>query len=143
MGLFDASSGGLVTYWKTKTGITDLVGTATNARMWPDAAKQGADAPYIVFVRGGGNVNQRLAASADSGGTTILHVYCVGATAAQAATLAEAVSDNTVDYRGSMSGTRIMYVKLVDSPDSGFETPWDGTDQKRFWTRVVLRIAHD
>ena len=141
MGLFDARGGDLITYWKTVSDITNLVGAGSAARMYADNAKQGAAEPFIEFVRVGGEAESHLAGVS---GTrhTILHVYCYGATNTASDALAEAVRTNTANYRGTMGGTYINWVECTDATDSGFTKQEDGSDAQRYWTRVILRITH-
>ncbi len=142
MGLFDEDDGDLITYWKTQTGITDLVGTGNNAKIWPDVERQGKTPPLIYFVTSGGDVFQRLGGT-DSGQVTLCHTYCVGTTPSQANQLVLAVRSSTVDYRGTLGSTRIMRVRCTDPPDGGYEAILDGSDKKYWWRRIILRISHD
>lgn len=141
MGLFDARTGGLITYWKSISAITDLVGSGTSARIYSDNAKRGVAEPYIEFVRVGGQSASHLAGVSGTRGT-ILHVYCYGATNTSADALAEAVRQNTANYRGDMSGTYVNWIECTDAPDSGYIKQEDGSDDQRYWVRVILRITH-
>lgn len=142
MGFFDERTGGLVTLWKNTAGITALVGTGTAARIYPDQAKQGVDTPFLVYTRGpGGQVHRHLGGHAGPR-LSIVHVYCWGDTRAAADGLAEAVKVGTQGYRGTTGGTVVNYAFVDDAPDDGHDPPIDGSDTKRYWTRLVLRIVH-
>ena len=99
MGMFDASSGDLVTFLKAQTGITALVGSTTSARIYPVYAKQKAALPFIVYVQSGGDSHRHL-----GGGSgirrTVLQVYCYGATQSGADALAEQVRLALANHRG-------------------------------------------
>lgn len=143
MGLFDEQTGDLVTHWKSRSAISTLVGLGTNAKIWPDAAKQGVEAPFIYFVRApGGHINKTLT-GVSGGRVTLVHVYCWGRTPSEADKLSDAVFLNTVDYRGTMGTTRIFWIFCDSPPDSGYEAIENGSDKKRYWRRHVFRIAHD
>lgn len=142
MGLFEERTGDLITYWKSVGAITTLVGSGSSAKIWPDAAAEGYDAPFIYFIRNGGVRHRRLAGH-NGGRLTVVHVYCWGRTSTEADTLAAAIENNTVDYRGTMGSTRIMYVYQDDVPESGYEPIEPDSDKKRFWRRVTLRFVHD
>lgn len=141
MGLFDERTGGLVTYWKSVSAITSLVGTTTAARIYPDMAKQGAALPYIIYTRNGGEVFIHLRGSTGAR-TSVVHVYCCASTRAGADALAEAVKQNTQNKRDTWSGTNILWVFCTDAPDDGYDAPQDKGHQARYWTRLVFRIVH-
>ena len=140
-GLFDERTGGLVTYWKSISAITTLVGSGTAARIYPQLAKEKVDPPYIVYVRGGGQSEKDL-----SGVTghrlSLLYVYCFGSTLGAADALAEAVRQNTANYRGDMSGVYVRRIWCDDALDDGVDEPVDKSYSPRFWVRVIFRIAH-
>lgn len=141
-GLFDERSGGLITYWKSISAITSLVGSTTAARIYPELAREKkAAGSYIVYMRNGGESAQHLV-GVSGHRETVLHVYCFGATMADADALAEAVRSSTANYRGDMSGIYVRWISCTDSPESGVEEADDKSDTHRYWVRVILRIAH-
>lgn len=140
--LFDEQTGGLVAYWKTVTAITSRVGSGPACRIYADQARQKAVLPFIVYTRGsGGEVFRHLNGSTGAR-TTILHVYCWGDTRAEADALCEAVKANTENQRGLWGNTFINWVFVDDPQDDGNDPPFDGSEQKRPWSRIVLRIMH-
>lgn len=143
-GLFDERTGGLVTYWKTMSGITDLVGTTTSARIYPQLARQKnkrTAGSYIIYVRHSGESAQHHEGVS---GTrhTVLHVFCYGDTLADADALAEAVRQNTANFRGYMSGVWVNRVECTDALDDGVIESEDGKSDPEYWVRVILRITH-
>ena len=54
MGLLDESDGDLITYLKSISAVTALVGSGTSARIKPDVAKRTWALPYIVYTGAGG-----------------------------------------------------------------------------------------
>lgn len=143
-GLCDEQSGVLVTYWKSVAAITALVGATSSARMYPDQAKQGAAMPYLVYTRSfGGQVYRHLAGTTGAR-QSIVHVYCYGATRAAADSLAEAVKAAMEDgfARHSWAGVWINSSVVDDATDDGVDDPTPGSDSKKYWSRLVLRIVH-
>ena len=140
-GLFDERTGGLVTYWKSIAAITTLVGSGTSARIYPHRAKQKVNPPYIEYMRGGGQSEKDLA-GVTGHRLTILYVYCYGATLSAADALAEAVRQNTANYRGEMSGVYVRRIWCDDALDGGVDEPIDDSYSPKYWVRVIFRIAH-
>lgn len=140
-GLFDQQNGGLITYWKSKAAITSIVGTGSACRIWPDEAKQGVSEPYVVFEVVGGVSEQHLAGVSGVRGS-VVHVYSYAATRAGADALSEAIRTSTANYRGLMSGVFVNWVEASDAPDGGIDRTQDGSNTQRYWTRLILRIAH-
>ena len=141
MGLLDEADGDLVAFWKTKNAITSIVGIGDNAKLWPDAARDSEPEPFVVFTANGGKRFNHLAGRSRAR-ITVLHVYSWGVSREQADALAKAIYDSTVDYRGSMGQTTVMWIKCEDAPLTGFDFPTDDSNEKRYWTRDVYRIAH-
>lgn len=144
MGLFDENTGGLVTYWRTISAITSLVGTSGNARIWPGAAREGKPAPYIVYVRApGGDVFRYLSGTSGTR-ATVVHIYCWADTPSGADALLELVKQSMQSgfARATWAGTYINAVYILDAPDDGYDKPLDSSDDKKHWVRLVLRIVH-
>jgi hypothetical protein len=143
-GLFDKQSGGLVTFWKSKTAITDLVGAASSAKIWPNRAPEGSALPYIVYTRGTGGIVHQYLGGYSGARQSIVHVYCYGATNTAADALCEAVKQNTRDgnMRGTWAGVYVNWVYIDEPPDDEVDDPVDKSDTKKYWTRLVLRIVH-
>lgn len=144
MGLFDEGTGGLVTYWKSVSAITSRVGAGTSAKIAPDAAREKWTGQFIVYTRGpGGNIHGHLTGTTGAR-QSIVHVYCWADSRTDADALCEAIKVNTqnASMRGVHGGIIVNWVFVDDPPDDGYDKPVDGSDTKKFWTRVVLRITH-
>jgi hypothetical protein len=142
VGFYDERTGGLVTYLKSVSAITDLVGAGTAARIYPDQAKQGVSLPYLVYTRGpGGEVFRHLTGHTGAR-LAIVHLYCWGNTRASADALCEACKQNLRAQRTTMTGVIVNYIFVDDPQDDGFDFPFDGSDNKQYWSRLVLRIVH-
>lgn len=144
-GLLNEQTGGLVSYWKTVSAITSRVGSGASARIARDAARQKwTSDSFIVYTRGtGGDVYRHLTGTAGVR-TTIVHVYCWGDSANDADELSEAVkiAMQSGFSRTTWDGTFINRCVIDDTPDDGYDAPIDGSDNKKHWSRVVLRITH-
>jgi hypothetical protein len=142
MGMFDASSGDLVTFLKAQTGITALVGSTTSARIYPVYAKQNAALPYIVYVQSGGDSHRHL-----GGGSgirrTVLQVYCYGATQSGADALAEQVRLALANHRGAMGDSTVNDCQQTVAPLTGFDEAEDASDSRRYWTMLVFDMSHN
>lgn len=145
MGLLTEGSGALVSYWKTVNAITSLVGSGANARIARDAARQKwKTGSFIVYTRGpGGDVYRHLEGAAGVR-TTIVHAYCWGESADDADELSEEIklAMQSGFARTTWGDTFINRSVVDDVPDDGYDPPFDGSDDKKHWSRVVLRITH-
>ena len=141
MAFLDEKDGDLITYWKTKTGITDLVGTTMSAKIWPYKARQGTTGYHIIFEQGDGGESYRNLGAGSPLRRAVVHVYAMAATRSNADALAEAVRQETENYRGDMGSTYVHDV-LALPPDSGTDDPTDDSPQQRYWTRIVYEITH-
>jgi hypothetical protein len=142
MGMFDASTGDLVTFLKGKTGVTALVGSSTSARIYPVYAKQKAALPYLIYVQSGGDSHRSL-----SGGSgmrrTALQMYCYGATQGGADALAEQVRLALANYRGLMGDSTVFDCRQEVAAMTGFDEAQDGSDARRYWTMLVFDLSHN
>lgn len=142
MGMFDASTGDLITFLKTKSGITALVGAATSARIYPVYAKQGAALPHLVYVQNGGDSYRHL-----GGGSgirrTVLQVFAFAATQAGADTLAEQVRIALANYRGLMGDSRVHDCQQAATALTGWDEAEDASDTSRYWTMLVFDLMHN
>lgn len=122
----------LITYLKTITAVTDLVGTSTAARIYFGDAKQGVDLPYIVIRVFDGSSYECLGGISGLASNRI-EVNCYGATSASAWALAEAVRLAPLQkYRGTMGSTYIHEVASPQGYAKDFEPPTNGDNRKRF-----------
>jgi len=142
MGMFDASSGDLVTYLKTQDGVTALVGSGTSARIYPVYAKEGASLPYLVFVQSGGESYRSL-----SGGSgirrTALQIYAYAATQAGSDALAEQVRLSLSNHRGAMGDSTVHDCQQVSTAQTDFDEAEDASDSRRYWTMLVFDLFHN
>lgn len=141
MGLFDEQTGGLVTYWKSVSAITALVGASDAARIHPHKSAQGGVTPRITYERAATRSATHLRGHSGYR-VSVIHVRCFGSTLAAADALAEAVKVNTQNQRGTWSGTTINWVFCSDGFDDEAEQRKPGSDEKDFVVRLVLRIGH-
>jgi len=141
VGLFDERTGGLVTYWKSVSAITALVGSADDARIHPHMSAQGAAAPRITYERAATRSATHLRGHSGFR-VSVVHVRCYGSTLATADALAEAVKVNTQNQRGTWSGTTINHVFCSDGFDDEAFQRKPASDEKDFVVRLVLRIGH-
>ena len=133
--------GDLVTFWKSKNSITQYVGTGQNAKILPDSAKQGWTGAYIVYTAAGGS-DFRHHGGITGFRETVLHVYCFADSAAVADRLAERVKIETESVeKANMGSTRIEFI-LATTPDAGYDQQFSGTDQPKYWRRIVFNIVH-
>lgn len=142
MGFFDEQSGGLVTHWKSVSAITSLVGSGSNARIYPEQARQGAALPYVLYTRAFGGTVHRHLGGYNGSRQSIVHVYCYASTRSGADALAESVKIGSQNMRGTYTGITVLACFIDEPPDDGHDSPLDGSDTKRYWTRLVLRIVH-
>ena len=142
MGMFDASSGDLVTFLKTQTGITALVGATTSARIYPVYAKQNATLPHLVYVQNGGESHRHL-----GGGSgirrTVLQVFAYAATQAGADALAEQVRLALANHRGAMGDSTVNDCQQAAAPLTGWDQPQDSSDAAKYWTMLVFDLFHN
>lgn len=134
----------LLTYWKTVSAITALVGTTTNARIWPDEFKQGGALPAIVYDEAGGEDITQLGSKTGAGlCRSVVHIYAYGATRAAANELAEIVRIGTQNgARGNFGSTYVNEVVFSSHRDWGTDSPQDSSSTPRYWTRRICDIWH-
>ena len=132
----------LITYLKTRSGVTDLVGTGTAARIFHDRLRQGATLPAVFFVETGGDSAEHLGGIAGMA-RAFYQLYSCGATRTAANDMAEAVRLAPLQgYRGLMGATYVQGVNASAHRNTGFkEAP--GTDLPAYyWTLRAYEIWH-
>lgn len=140
-GFLDELTGDFVLHLRGDSAVNALVGTGTDARIFPEAARQYAAAPYIVYTLAGGN-SEKLLSGLEGCENQTLHVYCYGDTPNASRALARAVHDkmlNTIEE--AVGGGTIVHVCNGGITDTGVEAAKDSSDRKRFWTRLVFRLV--
>lgn len=123
----------LRTYLKTKSAITNLVGTGDAARIYFHDAKEGATLPFIILEIFEGESNEHLTGISGICSNRV-QIDCYGVTAAAAYTLAETVRLAPLQmYRGNMDTSKVNNVTSNVSYRRGFDPPVTGSAQKRYW----------
>ena len=141
MGLLDESDGGLVTYLKSLSAVTALVGAGTAARIKPDLAKRTWDTPYIVYTGAGGESPNHLLGIAGLRSQEV-QISCYGGTRTQADQLAEAVKVNVQRQASQTWASTFIDHVNCSALFSGVDKPEDDGDRPRYWTRLNLTIVH-
>lgn len=123
----------LRTYLKSKTAITNLVGSGDASRIYFHDAKEGATLPFIILEIFEGESNEHLTGISGICSNRV-QIDCYGVTAAAAYNLAEAVRLAPLQmYRGNMDTSRVCNVTSSVSYRRGFDPPVSGSAQKRYW----------
>lgn len=143
MGIWDEKTGSFVSFIRSQSAITALIGANDSCRCWPDTIRQGATLPALMYTRLGGERIRHL-----GGGTgkarTVLHVYCYASTRAGADALSRAVISALDNYRGTWTtGTiTINDVQIFDAPTDGIDIMQDSSQDVRYWTLLPMAIIH-
>lgn len=132
----------LKTYLKTVSGVTDLVGAGSNARIFVSRPRQGTTKPFIIIASTGARSHEHLGGITGMA-TTAVHVWACGANPAAADALAEEIRLAPLQgFRGFLNNTKAT-VSAQTHRDDGYETPDDGSDSALYyWTRRVFLITH-
>lgn len=139
-GFLNEQTGDFVLFLRGAASITSIVGAGSSCKIYSSMARQGQDPPYLVYVMGGGHSEK------DGGGVEgcddiNLHVYAYGATDAQSQALAVAVRDRMLPTQAIVGDGTKLLVCNGGIVNKGVDTPKDGSDRKRYWTRLVLRMV--
>ncbi len=139
----DELTGDFVKYLRADATISGLVGSNNDARIFPEAAKQGSSLPYVVYTRAGGH-SLKNHAGIDPTEELTVHVYAFADSASGANALGVAIRDRMLSAGNGANttagdGTTILVCNggLVDS---GYDPAKDSSDRNRFWVRVVLSM---
>lgn len=130
-----------ITWVKTVSAITSLIGSGTACRCYPDALKQGCTLPALVFMEAGGDSIQHLT---DMAGLcrTVIHTYAYGATRAAANGLDEAVRVALSAETMTMGSTFVTETFCSSHRDTGTDGVDPGTDAYLYWTHRVYDVWH-
>lgn len=139
-GFLNELTGDFVKYLRTDTAVKALVGENTQARIYPEMARQGQPVPYIVYTQAGGN-SEKNATGLDGCLNLTLHVYAYGDSPNVSHDLAHAVADRMLPTQAIIGDGTKLYVCNGGIVDTGVDSAKDGSDRKRFWTRLVLRMV--
>lgn len=130
-----------ITWIKTQTAITALIGSGTACRCYPDQLKQGVSMPALVFWESGGETVQLLSGMAGMC-RTIMHTYSYGATRTAANNLDDKVRLALEGKTMTMGSTFVTEVYCSSFRDTGTDGTDDGSDAYRYWTHRVYDIWH-
>ena len=125
---------GLRTYLLTITGVTDLVST----RIRPDALAQNETFPAVVLSETRSEHFADLTGSAGMA-ESLVEVACFSATRLEAESVAELVRQALQGYGGTAGSETITHT-ILDSRDSGYLVPADGSDDGLYVTALDFRI---
>jgi len=132
----------LKTYLKTKSAITDLVGSGSAARIYFERPRQGATRPFVIIAISGGNSNEDLGGISGLA-TSAVNVWSCDSTMSGADALAEQIRLAPLQsFRGDIGCTKAT-VSAQSHRDDGYEKSSDGSDSPHYyWTRRVYQITH-
>lgn len=127
---------------KAVSDVTDLVGSGTSARIYPDRPRQGCSMPAIAYTESGGTSYQTLKGIAGFV-RTIMHVWAYGSTRAQANNLAEVIRTKALNsnFKGNFGSTHVSGINASSHRDAGIDQQ-KGTDAPRYWCRRIYDIWH-
>lgn len=130
------------TYLKTKTAITDVVGSGTSSKIYFYDAKQDVALPYIVLDNFAGGSEEHI--SGVSGiATNRIQIDCYSTTATLAYTLAELVRLAPLQmYRGTAGSSTVVSTSSNGGYRQGADPPSYGGGQKRYWVSRDYIIQH-
>lgn len=131
----------LITWMKTRSAITSLVGASTGARIYPERPKQNAQLPYLVISQNGGRAVPHLAGRSKLK-ETAFEIFAVGDTRAQADALSTAVDDEMTPDNKTMGTTFVTEIVQEMHRDAGDDLPIDGSDRTRYWARSSYRLFY-
>lgn len=131
----------IITYLKTKSAVTDLIGSGTSARIYLHEAKQGVALPYVVIVVYEGSSHEHLTGISGLAENRV-EINCYSATNAGAFALAEAIRLAPLQmHKGVIGGTH----GSVTSPQNysqEYVTPVPGDNVKRFLVSRDYFVTH-
>jgi hypothetical protein len=139
-GFLDELTGDFVLYLQGDSSITSLVGSGANARLFPEAARQGASAPYVVYTQSSGG-SDKVLEGVEGCDDVILQVYAFADSQPQSRALAVAIRDRMLPTQAIIGGGTKLHVCNGGIVSSGHDAAQDSSDRKRFWTMLVLRMV--
>lgn len=130
-----------ITWVKTQSTVTSLIGSGTACRCYPDQLKQNVSLPALVFYEAGGDTEQTLTGAAGMC-RTVFHTYCYGATRTAANNLDEQLRLVLEGKTMTMGSTFVTEVYCSAYRDTGTDGTDDASDIYRYWTHRVYDIWH-
>jgi hypothetical protein len=151
VGFLDELTGDFVIHLRTAPSVTvdgvtvptiaSLVGTNQDARIFPEQARQGVPLPQIIYTQAGGASSKTLA-GLDGCEDLTLHVYAYADSPNGSRMLARAIHERCLRNDNSVWGEgTIVHVCNGSIIDTGVEPARDQSDQKKFWTRLLLKLV--
>jgi hypothetical protein len=133
--------GDFVKYLRADPVLGPMIGgTNENARIFSEAARQGAPMPYLVYTQAAGNWEKHLG-GLDGCVNLILHVYCYSTSQPTSRNLAAMVCNRMLPTQAIVADGTKLYVCNGGVVDSGVNYDMASGDEKKFWTRVLLRMV--
>jgi hypothetical protein len=139
-GFLDELTGDFVKYLRADTVVKSLIGENAESRIYPEMARQGQPTPFIVYTQSGGSSEKNIT-ELDGCLDLVLHVYAYGDLPSISHRLAHAVADRMLPTQAIIGDGTKLYVCNGGVVDTGVESSLDGSDRKRFWTRLVFRMV--
>ena len=141
-GFLDELTGDFVKFLRGDTSIAALIGgNSTDARIFPEAARQGAPLPHIVYTQSAGN-REKILSGVEGCIDMTVHVYCYADTQPGSRALAAAVANRMLTHEsGPVGDGTILHIANGGEADSGHDADKASGDRKKFWTRLVLRMV--
>lgn len=130
----------LLTYLKTQSTITDIVGSGSAARIRPLRLMQSDSLPAIRYVFPFGDSVEHLGGGSGLG-KPHLQVDCYAASYGAANALAEAVRLVLQAFRGTMGSTFVNGVSLVNRLEQ-YEDAVDASDTGKHRVILEFEITH-
>jgi hypothetical protein len=123
----------IITYLKTKSAITSLVGAGNDSRIYLDYPKQGVALPYIVLEVFEGTSAENIATISGIANNRI-QISAYAASAAACYSLAELIRLAPLQmYRGMMGTLFCNGVTSDNSYRRGYDPASAGANDERFW----------
>lgn len=132
----------LITYLKTISNITDLVGSGTSARIYHERIKQGVSEPFIRIELLGGISDQYLGGISGIA-TAEIQVDAFALSSADAFDLAEKIRLAPLQmFRGTMGAIDVLNVDGSENFRRGFDPPPNGGNTKRYYVTRDYSITY-
>jgi hypothetical protein len=139
-GFLNELDGDFVKYLRADVVVKSLVGEGNEARIYPEAARQGQPAPYIVYTQSGGGSEKNLT-ELDGCLNLVVHVYAHADSPNVSHQLAHAVNNRMLPTQAIIGDGTKLYVCNGGIVQTGYDAAKDASDRKRFWTRLVFRMV--
>lgn len=131
----------LQTYFLSKTEITDILGTGTAFRLFPDFARGGTAFPYATYQISGTEPAQHLEGSSELYGITMEYDIW-GTSKSSVRSVAKALRNLLDGFLGVMGDFDIRGSRLENEFDR-FENPTQGDDIGTFNRVITFEIWYN